>query len=55
MVPKPLRDAIWRLYNAGQEKGEAGVSREYLKVSREAIAAVKAKEAKGPCQRKLFG
>lgn len=35
LIPKPLRDAIWRTYRPGQEEG-GGVSTDYF----EAAAAV---------------
>lgn len=44
MVPKHLRDDIWRLYNVGQEEGRAGVSGEYLRVLNEVIWVVAEKE-----------
>lgn len=46
MVPKPLRDAVWREYHVGQEQGVAGVTRSYLAVTRQAIEAVANKEGK---------
>lgn len=46
LVPPELQRAIWRLYNPGQEKGSADVSREYVDVAKAAIAAVAAAEGK---------
>lgn len=43
-LPKHLRDAIWREYNAGQERGVAPVTREYISVAREAIAWLASRE-----------
>lgn len=36
-LPKPLRDAIWREYQPGQEEGNAPVTQAYLDVADEAI------------------
>lgn len=40
MLPKHLRDAIWRTYEIGQEKSFAA-SRAYLKVAREVQTWIK--------------
>jgi hypothetical protein len=45
MVPRDLQAQVWDLYNAGQEDGQANVSREYLEVTDKAIAVVATKEA----------
>ena len=43
MVPKPLRDAIWRTYRKNQEVTK-NPSAEYIAAAKAAIAAVAAKE-----------
>jgi len=43
MVPKPLRDAIWRTYRRGQEVTK-DPSDEYITAAKAAIAAVARKE-----------
>ena len=55
MVPKDLRDEIWRHHRPGQETDKQP-SAEYLATARRAIAAVAAKEANaaGETQRALF-
>lgn len=55
LVPKPLRDEIWRHYRPGQEIDKQP-SAAYLAVAKRAIAAVAAKEANaaGETQRALF-
>ncbi len=47
MVPKPLRDAVWAEYRAGQEVRK-DPSRTYLKVAGQAIAEVAAAEELSP-------
>ena len=46
MVPKPLRDAIWRHYRPGQEVTK-DPSKAYVAAGTAAIAAVALKERKG--------
>lgn len=47
LVPRSLQSQVWQHYKPGQEKGEAGVSEEYCRVTGEAIEAVaKAEEAR---------
>jgi hypothetical protein len=46
LVPRRPQAAVWRHYNPGQEKGEADVSAEYLRVADEAIQAVAEAEGK---------
>lgn len=46
MVPKPLRQAVWRLYRKGQEQDKRP-SPEYLEAAKAAIAAVAAREPQG--------
>lgn len=45
MVPRRLQLLVWQHYNAGQEKGDADVTEEYLRVTDEAIEAVAAAES----------
>lgn len=52
MLPRPTRHAIWLHYNQGQEKGDAEVTEEYLRVTRNAIQYIAKKEA--PKQGDLF-
>lgn len=47
MVPKPLRDRIWKHYRAGQEE-DWQPSREYLEAAREAVIAVAQREGLEP-------
>jgi hypothetical protein len=47
MVPKVLRDAVWREYRPGQEVTKTPTNG-YLVVARAAIAAVAKKGGKGP-------
>lgn len=54
MVPKPLRDAVWREYRPGQEEGNAPVTKEYLQVAQAAIAAVQKKIEDKRRQGELF-
>lgn len=44
-LPKPLRDAVWRVYVPGQEKRKDPTD-EYLRVSQEAIEWLAAKEGR---------
>lgn len=37
-LPKSIRDAIWKAYRPGQEKGAAPVTDEYIKAARAAEA-----------------
>lgn len=48
MVPRALQALVWAHYQPGQEKGDAGVTAEYCRVTDEAIDAVAAKEGKTP-------
>ena len=54
MVPKELQTQVWEHYQAGQEKGDAGVTEEYCRVTDEAIEAVWTKEQAGKKQRDMF-
>ena len=36
-LPPPLRSAVWREYNPGQEKGDAPVTQQYQFVTDEAV------------------
>lgn len=54
MVPRPLRDRVWRLYRPGQEIDKRP-TREYLEAAEAAIAAVaEAEEAAAGGQASLF-
>jgi hypothetical protein len=44
MVPLALQREVWRHYQPGQEKREAGVTWEYLRVTRAAIEVIAAAE-----------
>jgi hypothetical protein len=46
MLPKPMRDAVWREYNPGQEQGDAPVTGDYCKVTDEAIKWLFEQESK---------
>jgi hypothetical protein len=43
-LPKPMRDAVWREYNPGQEEGRAEVTQAYLEVTDQAINWLAQKE-----------
>ncbi|HEV2185919.1 MAG TPA: hypothetical protein VGR70_01850 [Stellaceae bacterium] len=43
LVPKPLRQEVWRLYQRGQERTKTPTP-EYLEAARRAINAVAARE-----------
>ncbi len=47
MVPKPIRDRVWRYYRAGQES-DWHPRREYLEAARDAVIAVARKEGVDP-------
>ena len=47
MVPKGIRDRIWRHYRAGQER-DWTPSPEYLEAAREAVIAVANREGRTP-------
>jgi len=47
MVPKPIRDRIWRHYRPGQER-DWKPSRAYLEAAKEAVVAVAQREGKAP-------
>ena len=47
MVPKPIRDRIWRTYRVGQ-CDDMNPSRGYLLAAKEAVVAVAKKEGREP-------
>ena len=47
MVPKPIRDDIWRTYRPGQ-CDDMNPSRAYLEAARAAVCAVAEREGLGP-------
>lgn len=44
MVPRYLQRLVWKHYQPGQENGEAGVTKEYLRITDEAEKVVWDKE-----------
>ena len=48
MVPRLLQARVWETYQAGQERGDAAVSEEYIEAQRAAVQAVADAEAAKP-------
>lgn len=46
MLPKAMRDAVWREYQPGQERGDAPVTAAYCEVTDQAIRYLVELEAK---------